>query len=193
MLWPQALTQFRYDRVALSSGEWWRIATGHMVHLNMPHLLLNLFGLFLLCELLWRDLPWRHGLGLLVSAALGTGALLFWLHPELAWYAGLSGALHGLWSGCALAGLRSMQTGAGLPDRAQVPESQPGPGFSYISIAAMIALLLKLGIEFHHGPSSDTMQRIGGAVITAGHRYGALTGICYVLIWQGMRFIRSKK
>lgn len=198
MYWPHALTHFRYDRAALSSGEWWRMATGHLVHLNMPHLLFNLLGLFLICELLWRDLPWSHGLGLLLSAAIGTSALLFWLHPELAWYAGLSGALHGLWAGCALAGLWFRRARVDLPDAAPATRGsrwheRHGLASRYIFIAAMVLLLVKLGIEFHYGPSLRTVQRIGGPVVIAAHLYGVLTGICYVLIWRCVRLIRFEK
>jgi rhomboid family GlyGly-CTERM serine protease len=196
MYWPHAMTHLRYDRAALSSGEWWRIATGHFVHLNMSHLLFNLLGLFLLCELLWRNLHWMHGLGMLVSAGIGTSAMLFWFHPELAWYAGLSGALHGLWAGCALAGLGLTQIEVVLPAVAHTPRRSkwrwPMLTSRYIFIAALILLLIKLGIELRHGPSLSTMQRIGGPVVIAGHMYGALAGICYALIWYCARLIRLK-
>ena len=35
MVWPDALADFRYDRAALLAGQWWRIVTGHLVHLNV--------------------------------------------------------------------------------------------------------------------------------------------------------------
>ena len=56
------------------SHEIWRIATAHLVHLGGPHLLLDLLGLILICELLWGDLPLRHGIGLLCFSAVAVSA-----------------------------------------------------------------------------------------------------------------------
>ena len=63
MVWPDALADFRYDRAALLAGQWWRIVTGHLVHLNAAHLAFNLFGLFLMLAVVF-----------LLLAALGIGA-----------------------------------------------------------------------------------------------------------------------
>ena len=63
--WPNSLAYLRYDRSGLMDGEMWRVASAHLVHLNMPHLRLNLLGLLLICELQWGELPLRHGIGLL--------------------------------------------------------------------------------------------------------------------------------
>src|SRR5438552_2270554 len=45
----------RYDRAALAAGEWWRLITGHLVHLNLEHALLNTLGLALMWALFARD------------------------------------------------------------------------------------------------------------------------------------------
>ncbi|OGT00537.1 MAG: hypothetical protein A3F73_06965 [Gallionellales bacterium RIFCSPLOWO2_12_FULL_59_22] len=52
------------------------------------------------------EMPLRHGIGLLGFSGAAVSACLWWLQPELAWYAGLSGALHGLWIGCIFYGLQ---------------------------------------------------------------------------------------
>jgi rhomboid family GlyGly-CTERM serine protease len=153
------------------------MASAHLTHLNTAHLLFNLAGLFLLCELLWQDLPVRHGAGLLAVAGSGVSLLLWWLQPEVAWYAGLSGALHGLWAGCALAGIR--------PRTAQ-PDSR-----SHVAGAAGIALLaLKLALEYRYGASSHTARAIGAPVLVVSHWYGALSGACYVMVWRLVRRLR---
>lgn len=171
--WPEGLAHLRYDRAALSNGEMWRIATAHLVHLNVPHLLLNLLGLILICELQWGELPLRHGIGLLGFSAAAISAALWWLHPGLIWYAGLSGVLHGLWAGCALHGL--WFTAGALP-RLRV---------TYLAGALLLAI--KLFVEFFFGPAASTAQIVGGSVIIASHFYGALAGAVYVLAWGCVR------
>lgn len=168
--WPEALAHLRYDRSALMDGEIWRIASAHLVHLNPAHLLLNLLGLILLCELQWGELPLRHGYGLLGFSGVAISAGLWWLHPELAWYAGLSGVLHGLWAGCALYGL------------CFTPSLRPKARLLYLGGALLLAL--KLLVEFNFGAPANTAQLIGGNVVTASHLYGAVAGAVYVLAWR---------
>lgn len=165
--WPDGLMRLRYDRSGLMDGEVWRVLTAHLVHLNRLHLLLNLLGLLLICELQWGVLPLRHGIGLLGFSGAAISASLWWLHPELVWYAGLSGALHGLWAGCVLFGLRPA-TEASL--RSRLPY-----------LAGALLLAAKLLMEFHGGASENTAHLIGGGVVTVSHLYGALAGAIYIL------------
>jgi rhomboid family GlyGly-CTERM serine protease len=169
--WPDGLAHLRYDRSALAGGEVWRIVTAHLVHLNAVHLLLNLLGLLLLCELQWGELPLRHGFGLFVFSAVAISAALWWLHPELLWYAGLSGVLHGLWSGCVLCGLWS-----------QKPSS-----LRLLYWGGALLLALKLAVEFFFGAPETTAHLIGGSVVAVSHLYGALAGAVYVLAWRCAR------
>jgi rhomboid family GlyGly-CTERM serine protease len=180
--WPHALELFRLDRDLTFGGQAWRLLSGHLVHLNTPHLMLNLLALFLLCELVWRDLPWRHGVGLLLCAACGTSAALLAWHPDLAWYAGLSGSLHGLWAGCALHGLIARPQAA---EQAALSWQARWPLHRRLCGIAMALLLLKLVLEFQFGPSQRTEQAIGGQVIAVAHAYGAFSGIVYLLMWRG--------
>ncbi len=92
---------FVWQREALSQGEWWRLLSAHLVHLSAQHLLLNLLGLWLVMELLCETLSTAAWTSLLLVSALGTSVLLLLLQPQLHWYAGLSGVLHGLWAGGA--------------------------------------------------------------------------------------------
>jgi rhomboid family GlyGly-CTERM serine protease len=180
--WPDGLQLFRYDRAALSEGQVWRMLTGHLVHLNTPHLALNVIGLFLISELLWAKLPALHGMGLLVAASAGISILLWFLHLELLRYAGLSGALHGLWAGSVLAGL-SLNTARNSrsADDALASNSLPN---RYVSLAGLLLLIAKLVLEWRYGASMRTEQLIGAPVATSAHLYGALIGVAYVLIWR---------
>lgn len=167
--WPDGLARLRYDRPGLMDGEVWRVVTAHLVHLNWLHLFLNLLGLLLICELQWGVLPLRHGIGLLGFSGIAISVSLWWLHPELVWYAGLSGGLHGLWAGCVIYGLR------------HTSDASPRSHLNYLAGAFLLAA--KLLMEFHYGPSENTAHLIGGGVVNASHLYGALGGAVYILTW----------
>lgn len=199
--WPHGMQQFRYERTDLLVGGAWRIFTSHLVHLNGMHLLFNLAGLFLLCELLWLDLPLRHGAGLLTASAAGVSALLWWLQPELAWYAGMSGALHGLWAGCALAACWPAQRSPLMTRAADAPGSATSAAHLHwlrwplpqrVGAAGISLLALKLMSEYYFGVSARTEQAIGGPVIAVAHLYGAMSGVSYVLFWRGMQKLFGK-
>ena len=85
-----------FDRAAIGAGQWWRLLSAHFVHLDAEHALLNGFGLVLMWALFARDYsPWRW-LAIYLFAALTISAGLWFLNPELDWYVGASGALHGV-------------------------------------------------------------------------------------------------
>lgn len=83
-------------RENIQQGEVWRIWTGNLIHSNYYHLTLNLAG-FWVFVLLFKDLINTTQLLLSLSLLIsGVGFGLYFLSPELDWYAGLSGALYGL-------------------------------------------------------------------------------------------------
>ncbi len=83
-------------RDMVAAGEWWRLWTGHLVHTGAGHLGWNLAALIILGLAACRTgLVWTAFIYLLLSMPLISGGLLLLL-PELQWYAGLSGVLHGL-------------------------------------------------------------------------------------------------
>jgi len=186
--WPGGLAYFRYDRAALLAGQYWRLAGAHFVHLNGMHLLLNLVGLILLCELLWHELPLRHGAGALATGGLTASALLFWLNPAVAWYVGMSGALHGLWAGCALASLfpanRQLPLYPATPTSAWRRLQREWPLTRWAGLAGVALLLAKLVLETGTDTSAWAAQAIGAAIVTPAHRYGALGGAAYILLWR---------
>jgi rhomboid family GlyGly-CTERM serine protease len=196
--WPGAIQQFRYDRNAILVGEVWRLVTGHLVHLNMTHLLINLIGLFLLCELLWDVLPLRHGVGILLATMLGASLMLWWLDPAVVWYVGLSGVLHGLWAGCALAGALNLQAESAAPSgRKKGAWGAPGEEVRWLCVGALLLLAVKLASELVAGAElsgiSAASRLIGAPVVTVAHRHGALIGLAYVVVWQASRWLRQER
>ena len=86
----------RYDRVWIGQGESWRLLSGHFTHLSWSHLLLNSAGLLLVWFLVGKRYDLRAWL-LVVAIILSVMDVAFWfLNPELYWYVGMSGMLHGL-------------------------------------------------------------------------------------------------
>jgi rhomboid family GlyGly-CTERM serine protease len=153
---PATTEALRYERSAIQAGEVWRLITGNLVHLGWEHLALNLAGLLLVWLLFGRLLSTRQWL--IVSAtsclAVGLGLLLF--DPELDWYVGLSGMLHGLFVTGLLLNLRS------------------GYKLEWLLLAALV---VKLVWEQYHGAMPGSAEIAGGAVIVNAHLYGAVSGI----------------
>ena len=150
---PQWTAALRYERAGLLNDEWWRLVSAHWVHLGARHLMLDGVGLVLLWALYARALrPWDWLLVLVcTTAAIDAG--LWWAAPQVQWYVGLSGLLHGAWAaGAAAVGLRHGRTGW-----------------------LMLAILaLKLLLEQRAGTSLLVEQF---PVVTVAHLYGALGGL----------------
>lgn len=149
----------RYDRAAIADGELWRLLTGHLAHLGPGHLGLNLAGLLLLWVVLRPVLGLADWLGAGFVGLLAIDAGLYWLEPGIAWYVGLSGLLHGLWSAGAGAAWRR--------DR--------------IAGSVLWGLLVgKLAWEQLAGPVP--LSAGVGPVVVEAHLYGALGGVLWRLL-----------
>jgi rhomboid family GlyGly-CTERM serine protease len=96
----------RYDRVALAAGEWWRLLTAHVVHLDTRHALLNCLGLAFLWALFARDYSPRQWVPIVLGAMAAIDAGLWLCDSTLLWYVGSSGALHGVMAAGAVAHIR---------------------------------------------------------------------------------------
>jgi len=150
----------RFDRDGIASGEWWRLASGHFVHLGWPHLAMNLAGLALVWLLVGRACGGRLWSGTLAIVTLGTSAGLWWLSPQVGWYVGLSGLLHGLLA-------------AGLVGRLRAASVESG-----VLLAAIAA---KLAAEQWWGPLPGSEASAGGPVVVDAHLYGAIAGAIVAL------------
>jgi len=90
-----------------------------------------------------------------VIALLAIDLGLWTLEPQLIWYVGLSGLLHGYLAAGAIDGLRTGQIDYWLLT-----------GF----------LVVKLGYEQLVGPLPGSEGTTGGSVVVAAHLYGAIGG-----------------
>ncbi len=144
----------RYQRDALAQGEWWRLLTGHLVHLGPAHLAWDLAALVLIWRLFGDRLDNGRWLLVTLTAMVGIDAGLWWLDPRLRWYLGLSGLLHGWFAAGGLA---------------------EWPRDRRYALVVLGLLAAKLGWEALAGPLPGTAAAIGGAVVTQAHLYGALS------------------
>jgi rhomboid family GlyGly-CTERM serine protease len=147
---------FRYDRIAIGDGELWRLLSGHLAHLGWSHFALNAVGLMLIWFLItarFRTIEW-----LVIAATVIAGIDLgFWyLQPQLIWYVGLSGLLHGLLAAGVTSGVLARER-------------------DYWLIATVLAG--KLLYEYLLGPLPGSEGTAGGEVIVAAHLYGAISGV----------------
>ena len=145
----------RYDRTAIGDGQLWRLISGHFVHLGWSHLLLNAAGLALVSYLVAARFSPARWLAIAVLTVAGIDAGFWWLEPQLEWYVGLSGLLHGLLAAGIVAGLRFRYREAWL-------------------LGVLVAA--KLLYEQLVGPLPGSAASSGGTVVVAAHLYGALTG-----------------
>lgn len=161
LLGDTARLTLRYDRAALAAGEWWRAFTAHLVHLGWRHLALNLAGLVLMALLFIRDYtPWRWLSVILASmAAIDLGLYAF--EPQLEWYVGFSGVLHGIMA-------------AGTWARWQVDKKE--------AAFLTVFLIAKLAWEHWSGALPSSEAATGGAVIVQAHFYGAVGGSLAALV-----------
>jgi rhomboid family GlyGly-CTERM serine protease len=156
LLGREASLWLQYDRQAILAGQVWRLVTGHLAHLGMGHLLLNLAGLALVWALVGSALPTARCLAVSLICALGVSLGLLLFDPAVQRYVGFSGVLHGLFAAGAMGRLRVGMQGA-----------WPMLG----------VLALKLAWEQIAGPLPGSAAAAGGAVIVNAHLYGALTGL----------------
>lgn len=153
---------FGYDRAAVAAGEWWRVVTAHGAHLSVSHGLMNVAALGMIAWLFRADFgPAAWGGGLLIPAlVIGIGLYLGW--PDVGWYVGLSGVLHGL---VAAGGVLWFRRGERLAG------------------AVLLAVLAgKLLYEGLFGPVPGSETAAGGRVLVESHQLGAAGGLLWAAI-----------
>lgn len=162
------LLALRYERAAILQGEWWRLLSAHVVHLGWTHLLLDGSALLLLWALYARALSGWSWLLIVLGTLAAIDAGLWWLAPQVQWYVGISGLLHGVWAAGALQGARRHEIGGWL---------------------LLVALAAKLAREQYTGAS---LVVASFPVVPAAHLFGALGALATLAVWAALaRWRRS--
>lgn len=161
-----AWEQVRYDRQAILAGEFLRLVTAHLIHLDFTHLGWNLAGLALVAWLFGREFRAPEWALILASSTVAVDLGFLWLEPQLEWYVGFSGVLHGLMAAGLCAWLWR------TPD----------------SLTALVATVFaaKLAWEHFAGPLPFTAGSLDVPVVHQSHSYGAVGGAvaALVLLWR---------
>lgn len=146
----------QYQRDAIHAGQLWRLFTAPLVHLGWSHTLMNVGALIIIWGLFGQVLANRAWLVITLGCALGISAGLLLLNPEIGWYVGLSGVLHGYFTAGAIAERHTnMRT----------------------CIVMLLLVSGKLLWEQFFGSLPGSAEATGGAVIVDAHLYGAITGL----------------
>lgn len=142
----------------IHAGGWWRLVTGHLVHLNGWHLAFNLMGLGVLLMLYPRFLPVQTLAFALAWLTLFISIGLLILQPDLPGYRGFSGCLHGLAAILAVRGLNNERV---------------------LSVSVLVLLTGKLCMEAVGLDLANSTHLIGGPVIWQAHTLGFAAGIIF--------------
>jgi rhomboid family GlyGly-CTERM serine protease len=163
---PEAVRVLRYERLAVLDGEAWRLVTGHLVHADAAHFGWNALGVLLVGFLFARDQSPVQWLVVLVASivAIDLGFLL--LEPQLQWYVGFSGVLHGWMAAGLIAWLRSTRD-----------------PITWLVAGLFVA---KLAWEHYAGALPFTAESMSLPVVHEAHTYGAVGGLAAGL-WLGHR------
>ena len=146
----------QYDRIAIADAEFWRLMSGHFVHLGLGHYFLNALALILVWVAVGMYFTNRQWLIVTAVSIAGVDAGLWLFNPQVVWYVGMSGFLHGLLA-------------AGIVK-----------GFQFLPREALLGgmvVLVKIVYEQMLGPMPGSEQSAGGNVVVDSHLYGALAGL----------------
>jgi rhomboid family GlyGly-CTERM serine protease len=162
-------------RESIQQGQLWRIWTGNLVHSNFYHLGLNLTGFWLfvfIFQALMKTMQLLISLTLLIS---GVGLSLYFFNPQLYWYAGLSGALYGLFIVGAVYALIDKDRITGL--------------------SILIVIPTKIIWDHLHNTGQTNADLIGVPVSTDAHIYGLFSAfiISVFILIQHRTAFRKKR
>ncbi|CAG9297152.1 rhomboid family GlyGly-CTERM serine protease [Celerinatantimonas diazotrophica] len=150
-----------WNKLAIEHGQWWRLATGVLVHANWLHCAINLIALAVI-TLLYAKLfsPWQWLTLIIALITISNTALLYFSH--LSDYVGLSGLLHGLFVYALL---------------------KQFPRHKIESSLLLVATAIKLTLEYFHPAGLGDQKLLGMPVATAVHRTFVIVAIgLFILI-----------
>lgn len=143
----------------------WRAVTGHLLHSNHWHLVMNLGALLLILMLHQLYYKLKTFVLLLVCGCFGVSVLLYLFSPDIEIYVGLSGWLHALITVGAVFDIKhKMQSG-------------------WLILLGVIA---KVTYEQWQGPDAELAALINANVAIDAHLYGVICGLLLGLVFLAL-------
>lgn len=166
---PDQAPDLSFDRHLILDGAWWRLVTGHLEHLGPGHAAFDVAALLVVAWIFGRDLEPSTQVALVGIGVVTIDAALWFLHPGLIRYAGLSGLAHAWFAAGAT---------IWLLDRSPAHRRW---GFALLAGLASKLILEVLGVAWWN-------DGLGIAIVSAAHRWGAFGGVVAALL--GVRWRR---
>jgi rhomboid family GlyGly-CTERM serine protease len=172
------LEDLQFSHLLITRGEYYRLLTGHLIHLNIKHFLLNAFALIGCAYLTKKTVNNIEWLFLFIISGLIISGCLFCFNPNIEHYIGLSGIVNAF----------------------VIITIFMSPHFyKSLRILLLSVLIIKISLELFDGSLFYTQQE-GVAVGTIAHIYGIISGfICLFILKQRFfvtiqrNFKKSKK
>ena len=163
-----------FVRTEFAAGAWWQLVSAQWVHLSWLHAGVNLLGLVVVLVAFHGLVPLRLQGIALVGGHIGV-AMVLALDRDCAYYAGASGALHGLLAGCALCLILAPSRIA--PRRLRT---------RWLGWMVLAGLTLKL-VWQHAVGDAATVGWLGLVTYYPAHTAGALGGLMAIALARGLR------
>ena len=147
----------QFTREGIGEGQWWRFVTGNFVHLSWRHFMMNFIAFGAIFALYPNNLSVRAWVSVLLLCALSVTLGIWIFSPDIHWYVGLSGALHGLLVTLIIVDYVDHKHG--------------------LNLLLLLAVIAKLVWEGKMGPVPGSELTAGGPVVVQAHLYGFVGGL----------------
>lgn len=144
-----------YNRDLVTQGQYYRLISGHFLHTNGNHFMLNAAAVILLWALHGQYYNHKNYLMVFLTSATICSLGIHWHSLDIALYVGLSGVLHGFFVWGALMDIKHQEKTGYL---------------------LLIGVILKIAHEQFYGASADVESFIESSVATDAHLFGAIGG-----------------
>jgi rhomboid family GlyGly-CTERM serine protease len=176
---PGSAALLQFSRAAYASGAWWQLLTSQWVHLSGLHAVANAMALLLIVAACSRWVGARQQIIGLSGGYIGV-ALVLAFDPDCAYYAGASGALHGLLAGNAVQMLWGGDKMARRP-------GAPAASVRSLTLARRLALVILAGLAFKLWLQGGAKAPAGAGwlglpVYLPAHEAGMAGGMVLVLL-----------
>lgn len=160
-------------RAGSGSAEPWRLLTGHIVHINWTHAVINAAAWWIVARLYAPELrPWRQA-AVVLASALCISVGLATLHPTIAWYRGFSGVLHALFFAGGvqwlITSLRTSMRSTGTLDVRHL----------WLPVVLVLGGAIKVLVEQPTGSATPFAEWLGAGTVPQSHLIGASVGVLW--------------